>query len=157
MNIWDYQNDLMRQGPARPATAGAYGISENAMGYGNDGDPHSQVPNYGNANMFGVQSDLDGPAVQGMGTRDPTSLMSYGVQGNTGKAPPTPPELPKTMPNYGDASGFANAGMQAPALPDAMGNIMGLMKMAGAQNQPKQMIQPQQGNLMNYLQQLGAL
>ena len=53
-----------------------------------------------------------------------------------------------------DMSVFANSGMEAPPLQDPMTQMRNLMSMNQA---PKPQIQQQQGSLMSYLQQLGAI
>lgn len=64
------------------------------------------------------------------------------------------PKMPNAMR---DISGFANYGMQAPALPDPMQRMSGLMGMMNDQNQaPKQRMPLQQNSLMSYLQSLGG-
>lgn len=72
-----------------------------------------------------------------------------------------PPEMP-TPPNLfqpGDVSGFANAGMQAPPLPDPAGQMRGLMSFMGDphQNSKEDKFQgAPKGGLMSYLQTLGV-
>lgn len=72
------------------------------------------------------------------------SIMGQGEQ----SAPQNPGSGMKDM------SGFANYGMEAPPLQDPMAQMKSLMSMNPA---PKPQIQQQQGSLMSYLQQLGAI
>ena len=95
-----------------------------------------------------------GAAMQQGAPRDPNNLMTYGVPGSTGEPAPEEPKPPTQAFDYGDPSGFANAGMQAPPLQDPMSQLGMLMGMV---QKPKEKIPVPQGNLMSYLQQLGAL
>ena len=67
-------------------------------------------------------------------------------------------QLPAEAQNPGsgqkDMSGFANYGMQSPPLQDPMAQLKMLM---GMQTEQEPFLQKQQGNLMNYLRQLGAI
>ncbi len=100
----------------------------------------------GNENMIST----GGPP--GSGSTTPYDL---GGQGQAGI--PEPPPLPGG--GQSDVSGFANAGMTPPALPDPMQQIGGIMALAGGDpHKYKREAQPmQQGSLMAYLQQLGVV
>lgn len=94
-----------------------------------------------------VQPDLS----QDMSLEEIIALMQ---QGSQSPVMPTPPEQPQGSYVPGDVSGFAGSGMQAPPLPDAMGQLGGLMGMMGKPQQQQPMQQQQPGGLMSYLQML---
>jgi hypothetical protein len=79
------------------------------------------------------------------------------------ETPPIMPEAPQGN-SYkdwiGDPSGFANAGMQAPQLPDPTQQMGGLMNLILKQAVDQKLQQPNnrqpQGGLMAYLSQLGV-
>jgi hypothetical protein len=72
---------------------------------------------------------------------------------------PLIPEIPKIpgSSKYGDVSGFANYGMEAPGLPDPIKQMHGLMGMMGDPNKNKKEAQTMpKSALMAYLQSLGV-
>jgi hypothetical protein len=79
----------------------------------------------------------------------------------TPNAAPVAPQVPEppAIDRPGNVSGFANYGMQAPALQDPMAQIRGIMALAGDPNINRKEDPFQQlpeGGLMAYLRSLGV-
>lgn len=123
--------------------------------------------------MMNLLASMGPEALQGLmgGQAGPGGVFSAGAGGIVPNSPqaaadfgaaqagPTPPAAPGASFTPGDPAGFANAGLQAPQLPDAMAQMGGLMGMMGdphanrAQDPFQQM--PQSG-LMAYLANMGV-
>ena len=103
-----------------------------------------------------------GSAMRQGPARNPMDASTYGVTQNTGAAAPQMPQFTdEASRTGGDVSGFANAGLTPPPIPDAQSGIMGLMKMlAGNDPHAQAKLDPQQqqqgGAIMQYLQSLGV-
>lgn len=144
MNIWDYEEDLMRRGLVQPGMD----MGSRAVDYGVPMSAQPQPP-------ASVDNSL-------LGGGQPTQYMPDGLSGAGQFSDVADPEAPKPEDLWrqwiGDPSGFAGAGMNTPATPDPMQQIGNLMAMS-----MKQAGRPQAGplpglggNLMNYLQMLSG-
>ncbi len=104
------------------------------------------MPNTGPPGMTPAFPTGEPPGVRGT---DPMALPPM-----AGESGPQMPQAPTAASPYagGDVSGFANAGMTPPLLPDPAASIQGLMSMNA--NPQRQQQQQQPGSLMGYLQML---